>query len=68
MILPLDTYISQYQYRDNGTITINGMSGSPYDLADKLEKSPYLKDVSMKQQNRNPNGKYQFYCEMKVER
>ncbi len=43
-ILPADTYLSSYQYRD-GKITLNGASNSSSDLVSKLDKSPLLKEV-----------------------
>jgi general secretion pathway protein L len=43
-ILPSDTYLNTYSYRD-GAIRIAGLSGSSSDLISKLEDSPLLKDV-----------------------
>jgi len=44
-ILPSDTFLSTYNYRD-GTIRISGSSGSSSDLVSKLEDSPLLKNVT----------------------
>ncbi len=67
-ILPLDTYITNYWYRDSG-IEISGMSGSASDLVPRLEKSPILKEVAQKGSvSKNATGKYQFSIEMKLER
>jgi Tfp pilus assembly protein PilN len=67
-ILPFDTYITSYTYRD-GVIQINGFSGSASDLIPRLEQSPLLKEVTQRGPiSKNPNGKYQFFFEMKLER
>jgi Tfp pilus assembly protein PilN len=67
-VLPLDTYITSYTYRD-GVIQINGFSGSASDLISRLEQSPLLKEVAQRGPiSKNPNGKYQFFFEMKLER
>lgn len=46
-LLPSDTYLSLYQYRD-GKITLSGLSSSSSDLISKLEESPLLKNVVVK--------------------
>jgi Tfp pilus assembly protein PilN len=69
-ILPPDTYLTTYTYKE-GTITIGGMSGgSTSDLIQKLEKSSLLKDVVPKGPvfKNAATGKYQFNFEMKLER
>jgi Tfp pilus assembly protein PilN len=67
-ILPDDTYINNYINRD-GAIQINGYSGSASDLIPRLEQSPLLKEVAQRGSiSKNPNGKYQFFFEMKLER
>ncbi len=67
--LPPDTYLNTYSNRD-GTITIGGFSGSPYDLMPALEKSPLLKDVVQKGSilRDNQTGKDRFSLEMKLEK
>jgi hypothetical protein len=66
--LPLDTYITSYTYRDGG-IQLSGFSGSTSDLIPRLEQSPLLKEVAQKgTTTKNPNGKYQIFIEMKLER
>ncbi len=68
-ILPDDTFLSMYSYRD-GDIQISGLSGSSSDLIPKLENSPLLKDVSA----RGPifkdsrSGKDRFTFEAKLEK
>jgi len=46
-ILPADTFLSTYNYRD-GAIRIAGSSGSSSDLISKLEDSPLLEDVAIR--------------------
>jgi general secretion pathway protein L len=68
-ILPSDTYLRTYSYRD-GTIQLVGLSGSAPDLIPKLEKSSLLKDVVQKGQifKDVQTGKDQFNFEAKLER
>ncbi len=68
-VLPSDTYLSAYQYRD-GTIQLVGYSASSSDLIPKLEKSPLLKDVVPKGPIfKDPQkGKDRFTFEAKLER
>ncbi len=68
-ILPADTFLSTYTYRD-GIIQMAGSSGSAPDLISKLEKSPLLKDVTQKGQifRDAQTGKERFNFEAKLER
>jgi Tfp pilus assembly protein PilN len=68
-ILPPDTYLSTYSYRD-GNIQLAGYSGSSSDLVPKLEKSPLLKDVALKGPIfKDPQtGKDRFSLEAKLEK
>jgi Tfp pilus assembly protein PilN len=52
VILPTDTYLNTYVNRD-GIIQMTGLSGSSADLIQKLDKSPFLKDVVLKAPIRN---------------
>ena len=45
-LLPADTYLQFYRNADC-TLTLTGDSSSPPDLIPKLEKSPYLRDVTV---------------------
>ena len=68
-ILPSDTYLNSYIYR-NGTVQMGGFSGSSSDLIPNLEQSPVLKDVS----TRGPinkdarTGKDRFTFEAQLEK
>jgi general secretion pathway protein L len=68
-LLPPDTYLSNYTYRD-GNIQMIGLAGSASDLVPKLERSPLLKDVGLtgtiiKDQQ---TGKERFTINAKLER
>ncbi len=67
-ILPSDTFLTVYSYRD-GTVQLNGSSGSAPDLIPMLEKSPLLKDVVMKGPmfKDAQTGKDRFNFEAKLE-
>jgi Tfp pilus assembly protein PilN len=68
-ILPQDTYLISYNYKD-GTIQLAGLSGSSSDLIPKLEKSSLLKDVVQKGPIfKDPQtGKDRFSYEAKLEK
>jgi len=68
-ILPPDTFLSTYTYRD-GTIQMGGSSGSSSELIPKLEKSPLLKDVVPKGPvfKDQQTGKDRFTLEAKLEK
>jgi Tfp pilus assembly protein PilN len=68
-ILPSDTYLTSYQYRD-GTILLGGLSGSSSDLIPKLEQSPMLKEVAPKAPifKDSQTGKDRFNFEAKLEK
>jgi Tfp pilus assembly protein PilN len=73
VILPADTYLNTYVNRD-GIIQLVGVSGSSSDLIQKLDKSPFLKDVIAKAPFRGgqkgPDGKDRdlFNIEAKLEK
>jgi hypothetical protein len=67
-ILPMDTYLNTYVNRD-GTIQLVGLSGSSSDLIQKLDKSPWFKDVVARAPFREQKpGIDQFNIEMKLEK
>jgi Tfp pilus assembly protein PilN len=67
-ILPTDTYLNTYVNRD-GTIQLVGVSGSSADLIQKLDKSPFLKDVVLRAPLREQSkGKDLFNIEAKLEK
>ncbi len=68
-ILPPDTYLISYNYKD-GTIQLAGLSGSSSDLIPKLERSTLLKDVIQKGPIfKDPQtGKDRFSYEAKLEK
>jgi general secretion pathway protein L len=68
-LLPADTYLSTYTYRD-GTIQLAGSSASAPKLIAELEKSPLLKDVTQRGGifKEPQTGKDRFSFEAKVER
>jgi Tfp pilus assembly protein PilN len=67
-VLPIDTYLNTYVNRD-GTIQLVGISGSSSDLIQKLDKSPWFKDVVARAPFREISpGKDQFNIEMKLEK
>jgi general secretion pathway protein L len=68
-LLPTDTYLTTYTYR-NGTIQLAGSSASAPKLIAELEKSPLLKDVTQKGGifKEPQTGKDRFSFEAKVER
>jgi Tfp pilus assembly protein PilN len=68
-ILPPDTFLHTYQYRD-GIITLTGSSNSSSDLIPKLEKSSLLKDVVQKGPifPDGQTGKDRFTFEAKLEK
>jgi Tfp pilus assembly protein PilN len=69
ILLPTDTFLSTYQYRD-GTITLTGSSNSSSDLIPKLEKSSLLKEVVQKGPifPDGQTGKDRFTFEAKLEK
>ena len=68
-ILPSDTYLTTYTYRD-GTIQMGGSSASAPKLIAELEKSPLLKDVTQKGGifKEPQTGKDRFSFEAKLEK
>jgi Tfp pilus assembly protein PilN len=68
-LLPTDTYLTTYTYR-NGTIQLAGSSASAPKLIAELEKSPLLNDVTQKGGifKEPQTGKDRFSFEAKVER
>ena len=68
-LLPSDTYLTVYSNR-NGTIQLNGVSGSAPDLIPNLEKSPLLKDIEPKGPifKDAQTGKDRFNIQAKLER
>ncbi len=68
-ILPADTYLMTYTYRE-GIIQLAGVSSSAPNLIGLLEKSPLLKDVSQKGGifKDAQTGKDRFSFEAKLER
>lgn len=68
-LLPSDTYLTVYSNR-NGTIQLNGVSGSAPDLIPNLEKSPLLKDIESKGPifKDAQTGKDRFNIQAKLER
>jgi general secretion pathway protein L len=68
VILPMDTYLNNYVNRE-GTIQLVGISGSSADLIQKLDKSPFFKDVQARAPFREIQpGKDQFNIEAKLEK
>jgi hypothetical protein len=68
VILPQDTYLNTYVNRD-GTIQLVGLSGSSSDLIQKLDKSPFFKDVrAMAPFREQRPGLDQFNIETKLEK
>jgi Tfp pilus assembly protein PilN len=69
VILPSDTYLNMYQYKE-GTIILAGFAASAPDLIPKLERSPLLKDVTQKGAvfKDAQSGKDRFNFEAKLER
>lgn len=68
-ILPSDTYLNTYNYRD-GSVRIAGFSGSSSDVISKLEDSPLLKDVTTRGPiSKDPRtGKDRFTFEAQLEK
>ena len=67
-LLPMDTYLTNYQYRD-GKITLIGYSDSASDLVLTLESSPILKEVVPRGSTRRDTrtGKERFQIEATLE-
>jgi Tfp pilus assembly protein PilN len=67
-VLPLDTYLTQYVNK-NGIIQLNGISGSSVTLIEKLDRSPYFKNVIPKAPFREQSpGKDIFNIEAQLEK